>query len=143
MHSQKALLHKVQYKLTKKDNSTILQIMFITTRRVQDKQQTNYQWEQKVKLGKNSLTNEFGRLAQGVGKHRPHDKYVTGTNTKCLFRVIKYPTMQRYHIQTSYETYVHLKMRHIECVLWQEATNLSTMEIQGLLRYPSLTQKYF
>ena len=29
----------------------------------------------------NSLSNEFGRLAQGIGKHRPTDQYVTGTNT--------------------------------------------------------------
>ena len=29
----------------------------------------------------NSLSNEFGRLAQGIGKHRPTEQYVTGTNT--------------------------------------------------------------
>ena len=32
-------------------------------------------------IWKNSLSNEFGRLAQGVGKNRPKNKYVTGTNT--------------------------------------------------------------
>ena len=30
---------------------------------------------------KNSLSNKFGRLDQGVGKHRPTDQHVTGINT--------------------------------------------------------------
>ena len=29
----------------------------------------------------NSLCNEFGLLAQGIGKQRPTEKYVNGTNT--------------------------------------------------------------
>ena len=32
-------------------------------------------------IWKTSLSNEFGRLAQGVGKHRPTKDYVKGTNT--------------------------------------------------------------
>ena len=37
----------------------------------------------------NSLSNEFGRLAQGIGKQRPTEKYVNGTNTIFLYYAIK------------------------------------------------------
>ena len=42
-----------------------------------------------------ALSNEFGRLAQGVGKRRPQDKYVQGTNTIFFIKQANVPKKRK------------------------------------------------
>ena len=42
-------------------------------------------------IWKTSLSNEFGRLAQGIGKNRPTKEYAKGTNTIRKVKVLKKP----------------------------------------------------
>ena len=39
-----------------------------------------------------SLTNEFGRLAQGIGKDRPHAQKIKGTDTIAFVHRSQIPT---------------------------------------------------
>jgi hypothetical protein len=39
-----------------------------------------------------SLTNEFGRLAQGIGKDRPHTQQIKGTDTIAFIHRSQIPT---------------------------------------------------
>ena len=47
-----------------------------------------------------SLFNEFGRLAQGVGKNRSSRNYIAGTNTIFFFLDTRYLWVQKLLMQT-------------------------------------------
>ena len=52
------------------------------------------------RLWTNSLSNDFGRLAHGVGKGRLPEEYVKGTNTIFVDHKSQVPTDAKKHMQT-------------------------------------------